>query len=66
MLSEATDKLPKVLVAASSGFVNVAEPVKVVCPVVEPGNPVCPVGYGFSDFFLHPTDDNPRDTVMAY
>jgi hypothetical protein len=39
MLSEATDKLPKVLVAASSGFVNVAEPVNVVCPVVEPGNP---------------------------
>jgi hypothetical protein len=50
MLSEATDKLPKVLVAASSGLVNV----------------VCPVGSGFSDFFLHPTDDNPRDTVMAY
>jgi hypothetical protein len=56
MLSEATDKLPKVLVAASAGFV------KVVCPVVELGNPVCPVGSGFSDFFLHPTDDNPRNT----
>jgi hypothetical protein len=33
MLSEATDKLPKVLVAASSGLVNI------VCPVVEVGNP---------------------------
>ena len=48
MLSEATDKLPKVLVAASSGLVNVA----------------CPVGPGFSDYFLHPTDDNPKNTVM--
>ena len=37
-MSEATDKLPEVLVAASSGFVNV----------------VCIVGSGFSDFFLHP------------
>jgi hypothetical protein len=47
-MSEATDKLQKVLVAASSGFVNV----------------VCPVGSGFSDFFLQPTDDNPENTVM--
>jgi hypothetical protein len=37
MLSEATDKLPKVLVAAS------LELVKVVCSVVELGNPACPV-----------------------
>jgi hypothetical protein len=43
MLSEATDKLPKVLVAASLGFVNVAELVKFVCPVVELGYPCCPV-----------------------
>ena len=48
MLSEAKDKLPKVLVAASSGLVNVA----------------CPVGPGFSDFFLQPTDDNQENTVM--
>jgi hypothetical protein len=36
-MSEATDKLPKVLVAASSGLMNV----------------VCPVGPGFSDFFSY-------------
>jgi hypothetical protein len=39
MLSEATDKLPKVLVAASAGFVNVVELGNVVCPVVELGYP---------------------------
>jgi hypothetical protein len=42
------DKLPKVLFAASSGLVNFVRP-------VDPG---------FSDSFLHPTDDNPRNTVM--
>jgi hypothetical protein len=47
-LTGQADKLPKVLFAASSGLVNVVKP-------VDPG---------FSDSFLHPTDDNPKNTVM--
>jgi hypothetical protein len=47
-LTGPADKLPKVLFAASSGLVNVVRP-------VDPG---------FSDYFLHPTDDNPKNTVM--
>jgi hypothetical protein len=35
--------------------------VNVVCPVVELGNPACPV---LADFFLHPADDNPENTIM--
>jgi hypothetical protein len=42
-LTGPADKLPKVLVAASSGLVNVVAVGNPVCPVVELGNPACPV-----------------------
>jgi hypothetical protein len=42
-LTGPADKLPKVLVTASSGLVNVVAVGNPVCPVVEVGNPACPV-----------------------
>jgi hypothetical protein len=63
LLAGPAERLPKILVAASLGLVNVVAVGNPVCPVDVFGNPVCPVGPDFSDFVPHLVDNSPKITA---